>query len=354
MPVVHDLSSFVSRALVVTCALLLGAAVEGLRPAGAAGQTATVRVEENLRAAPNDVILGVLSPGSTFAVVDRRPGWLQVELDGWMWIRSLQMVDRDGFDLVVVPEEPDAGGENLRTRPAGPVTVRLVRGALLSEVERIPGWVRVRRRAWVWERSVDIDEAGGAGRDATPVERSAPTGMPGAELVRAGSRGAPVLATPDGDTLARVVAGADLTVLARQGSWARVRVDGWVWMPDTARIEGAADAPAGPATPDAVAADPVSWRGRIVTWTLQFISMERAEAVRTDFYEGEPFLLARPVAGSEVPFVYVALPPGLLDEAEGLRPLERITVRGRIRVGASALTGSPIVDLEELRRGGGP
>ena len=32
--------------------------------------------------------------------MDRRPGWVQVELEGWVWIRSLQIVDRDGFDLV--------------------------------------------------------------------------------------------------------------------------------------------------------------------------------------------------------------------------------------------------------------
>jgi hypothetical protein len=101
-----------------------------------------------------------------------------------------------------------------------------------------------------------------------------------------------------------------------------------------------------------VVGDPLAWRGRVVTWTLQFISLERAEAVRTDFYEGEPFLLARTLDDAVAPFVYVALPPDRVAEGEGLTPLERITVVGRVRVGASALTGSPIVDLMELRRGG--
>jgi hypothetical protein len=100
-----------------------------------------------------------------------------------------------------------------------------------------------------------------------------------------------------------------------------------------------------------VSADPEGWRGRIVTWDLQYISLERAEAVRTDFYEGEPFLLARPVDATGTGFVYVALPPAELGTAEGLRPLERITVVGRVRIGRSSLTGSPILDLVELRRG---
>jgi hypothetical protein len=89
-----------------------------------------------------------------------------------------------------------------------------------------------------------------------------------------------------------------------------------------------------------------------VSWELQFISLERAERIRTDFFEGEPFLLTRPVEG-EGPFVYVAVPTRRLGELEGLVPLERITVTGRIRVGASALTGSPILDLVDLQRATG-
>jgi len=92
--------------------------------------------------------------------------------------------------------------------------------------------------------------------------------------------------------------------------------------------------------------------GRLVTWELQFVSLEEAEAVRTDFYEGEPFLLTRPVGDESTRFVYVAVPPEALVTSRGLTPLERVTVVGRIRTGASALTGAPILDLVELRRGG--
>jgi hypothetical protein len=339
---------FVSRLRpVVLAALLLGG---GALAAPALAQTATVRTEENLRAAPNDAILGVLSPGAELGVVGRQGGWVEVELEGWVWIRSLQITDRDGYDLIVVPEEAGAERENLRTRPAGPVVVSLVRGSLLAEVERIPGWVRVRRRAWVWARSVDVDESGPGSDAAAAPPRSQET--PGMGMVRAPRPGTAILGAPDGDTLAHAASGADLAVLARRGNWARVRLEGWAWMPDTIAGDDDREPPTGDASPGAVVGDPLAWRGRVVTWTLQFISLERAEAVRTDFYEGEPFLLARTLDDAVAPFVYVALPPDRVAEGEGLTPLERITVVGRVRVGASALTGSPIVDLMELRRGG--
>jgi hypothetical protein len=51
-------------------------------------------------------------------------------------------------------------------------------------------------------------------------------------------------------------------------------------------------------------------------------------------------------------FVYVAIPPEQMGAAGGLTPLERITVVGRVRTGSSTLTGAPILDLVEMRRGG--
>ena len=104
-------------------------------------------------------------------------------------------------------------------------------------------------------------------------------------------------------------------------------------------------------SPTQVVNAPERYRGRVVSWELQFISLERAERIRTDFFEGEPFLLTRPAQG-EGPFVYVAVPAERLFELEGLVALERITITGRIRVGSSTLTGSPILDLIELRRSG--
>jgi hypothetical protein len=96
-------------------------------------------------------------------------------------------------------------------------------------------------------------------------------------------------------------------------------------------------------------ADFATLRGRLVELTLQFISLERAEQVRTDFYEGEPFLLTRSLDGQRS-FVYVAVPPERLSDLRALVPLETVRVVGRLRSGAAAFTGSPIVDLVEIER----
>jgi hypothetical protein len=144
-----------------------------------------------------------------------------------------------------------------------------------------------------------------------------------------------------------------MEVTGRQGSWARVRVEGWTWLPAASdESSRQADEDDGPLTPADLEADPVGYQGRVVTWTLQFISLEEAERVRTDFFEGEPFLLTR-YGGPDGPFVYVAVPPDRRSDVDGLTPLEGLTVTGRVRTGSSALTGTPILDLMTLERGGG-
>ena len=122
-----------------------------------------------------------------------------------------------------------------------------------------------------------------------------------------------------------------------------------MWMPGADEAATVVDDTATALEPGDLVAAPSSHNGRVVSWTLQFISLERAEAVRTDFFEGEPFLLAR-FGGAEGPFVYVAVAPERLSEVEGLVPLERISVVARVRTGASALTDTPIVDLLNIER----
>jgi hypothetical protein len=322
----------------------------GVLPASARGQTsARVGTQENFRRAPNGELLGRLEAGTPLSVVSRGDGWLEVAVEGWVWERSLQMDSRDGFDLVV----SEAGGENLRSAPSGTLLGRLEAGTLLEEVERERGWIHVRRQGWIWEPSVAVDEPPPPEVETVPGptpprEAQAPAAARRAGgYVTAGAQGAPILTAPDGDTLATATAASELEVLAREGSWVRVRVEGWAWMPevDSAAVEGAGDV----LVPGDLTADPLEHRGRVVVWNLQFISLEEAERVRTDFFEGEPFLLCRfGDAGGE--FVYVAVPPERIEELEGLVPLENITVTGRVRTGASALTGTPIVDLLALER----
>jgi len=325
-------------------ALLLGI---GATPLG--GQSiARVRAEENLRREPNGEVIARLLPGANFDVVDRRDRWLEIDVEGWVWARSLQVSGDPDLSLVV--SEPQ--GENLRVAPSGAILARLSRGMLLDEVDRSPGWIRVRRRAWVW--SASVTETSVAVVAPAQSAGSPPRDAGGGGFTTAGEGGASILVAPGGDTLARTVPSAELAVVARQGNWARVRLEGWTWLPSTGAAGSQGDAPSAEAlTPAALTADPTGFRGRMISWQLQFISLERAEKVRTDFYEGEPFLLTR-FGGPDGPFVYVAVPPDRVSEVGGLVPLERLTVTGRVRTGASSLTGTPIIDLLTMERARAP
>ena len=288
--------------------------------------------------------MALLHAGTPLTVLSSADGWLEVIVEGWVWARSLQVDDREGLDLVV----SEAEGENLREVPAGTVLGRLGRGTLLEELERQPGWIHVRRQGWIWEASVVVTEAEPGEVETGPTEQpEGPAAVRPGGFAATGSSGAVILAAPDGDTLAVAVAGSELEMLAREGNWVRVRVEGWSWMPETDSV--AAGSEDDVLTPAVLVENPTAYRGRVVAWNLQFISLEEAERVRTDFFEGEPFLLCR-FGGNGGPFVYVAVPPERIEEVEGLVPLERITVTGRVRTGASALTGTPIVDLLAMER----
>lgn len=325
--------------------------------------TASLGVAEDFRREPDGVILARLNAGASMQVVAVDGEWTQVFLEGWTWLRSLQISDT-GFDFRVSA----GGGENLRVEPAGRILGRLEEGALLDEIDRDPAWARVSRTGWVPTSSLEDVEAVTATRPpvtpttqpaagsgtAPPAGSGGPpaAGVPGG-FANLGAAGGPILTAPDGDTLAVAAPSSDLQVLRRQGGWARVRLEGWMWMPDGGSATTATgETPAVSAiVPEDLAADLEGQAGRVVQWNLQFISLERAEAVRTDFFEGEPFLLTR-YGGGDGPFVYVAIPSERLVEVEGLVPLERVVVTGRIRTPASALTGAPIIDLVSIERAG--
>jgi len=320
----------------------------GLAFPAAAQESAVVRSEENIRAEPNGQIIGRALPGTRLEVVGRQDRWVQVTFGGWVWLPSLRSRSGGSYNLTVSA----ADGENLRDEPRGRIAVRLDSGTLLTEEERITGWARVKRTAWMWGPSLAIQDPSPAPRAAAPTPAGRAASPPPVESrwIRGGPSGSPILSAPDGDTLARSAAGAELRVVGREGNWTRVQVDGWVWSPegaDPATGPGGAD----PASVEAVSSDPTRYRGRVVSWTLQFIALERAERVRTDFFQGEPYLLTRAGSGEGM-FVYVAVPPERMTEIQGLTPLERVQVVGRVRTGAAELTGSPILDLVEIRRMG--
>ena len=332
----------------------------------AEAQTGTVRVaRENFRAAPSGTILAEVVSETELPLGAKQDRWREATLEGWVWGASVREERQEGHDLVVTAR----AGENLRASPNGPIVARLRPGIRLDRMDSRDRWIRVRRAGWVWEPSLELatDEpvpppvppgtpsARGSGPSAspdpgpgaaTPARTAAIDARNEYTVARRG--GSTVLESPHGDTLAMVAPGAGVQVLAREGDWARVRIEGWTFAaslgaPDTASVAVLGD--------DAVAAmaeNPGAYRGRLVSWSLQFIALQHAERFRTDFLEGEPFILARG-PGEEAGFVYVAVPPEREAEVRGLTPLQRVRVLGRVRTARSPLTGAPVLDLLELR-----
>jgi hypothetical protein len=333
--------------------LLSALALSLLLAAPAAPQVGQVTPEqENFRAAPAGAILAELLQGTSVQLGESRDRWRQATLEGWIWAASVREERRDGLDLVVSAEV----GENLRATPNGALLARVRPGMRLQRVATQGAWLRVRRAGWVWEPSLRLvspatPAAAPAPRPTqAPTQAAAPRATPAPqrtarEFASASGGGLVVLDRPAGDSIARIRPGGTIEVLAREGDWARVRIEGWTFTAALAADAGGAvlrdiDAPT-------LRADPDRYRGRLVEWTVQFISLQQAERFRTDFLEGETFILSRG-PGEDVGFVYLVVPAERLAEARRLAPLQRIRVLGRIRTPSSSLTDAPVVDLLEI------
>jgi hypothetical protein len=299
-----------------------------------------------LHAAPDGARLASLAAGTPLRGGATRGAWREVTIEAWVWAASLRAERRDGHDLAVQA----AAGENLRAQPNGTILGRAHTGMRFSQLQRRDGWVLVRRTGWIPAAAVAAP-AGATPPAATPPAAAPPDTAPAAAAppaagdARIGPGGAAVLAAPQGDTLARLRPLAGVEVLGREGEWTRVRIEGWVRSPT---VHPATDTAAfRDATAADLAAAPEAFRGRTVHWTVQYISLERAEAIRTDFEEGEPFLLTRG-PGEARGFVYIAVPPELLPAARRLVPLQPVTVLARVRYGRSPLMGAPVLELIDL------
>ena len=334
-------------------ALWIAAAAAGstrLAPSVSA-QTARVTSSTSFLQTAGGRRLGTVRPGSTVDPTGRTSGsWSEVVLQGWIWTGSLVRTSRGGFDLSVSV----AGGENFRDAPStqGAIQARLLQGFLLDRLGESGGWTQARRTGWV-STSV-LASATAAADDAEPArpDPSAPqsAGPAGAspevrgteERLRVGGTPARLYLSPEGDTVGVVRPGADLAVLAREGAWIRVRLNGWVRAADLLPADSTTQRSTVSAAD--LRLNPDEYQGLQVRWSVQFVSLETAEAVRTDFYEGEPFILARAPDPSDG-FVYLAVPPELLSVVEELSPLEVIEILASVRTGRSAIMGAPVLDL---------
>lgn len=329
---VYDMIGKASR--VYRSAMVLSLGCSFVFGQGLAGQAGIVQLDENIRASENGALLGRINKGLGLKLLTARDSWMQFNLEGWVWEASLQLADRGDFELVVSALE----GENIRDRPQGTIIGRLENGTLLESVERNGGWVRVERKVWIWAQSVDMTN------DDIEVERSdLGTGGGTIEWLTLGEGSLPILDGPNGDTLFRALPRATLGVLAREGNWAKVTVNGWIWAPefsqDLMELPVIVDVEMGE-----LGQRPEELEGRFLQWNLQFISMEEADEIRSDFYQNEKFLVTRLVE-SEDSFIYVTVSPDLIEEVSFLNPLDHFRVVGRLRTSSEKLTEVPILEL---------
>lgn len=329
-----------SRAFVLG-ALLAAAPCFAALPAVA--QSAIIAVEEeNFRSAPRGSIIAELVEGTRLVLGEEQGQWREATLEAWIWGPSVQEQRRGEHDLIV-----NAGGENLRVEPNGRRLGVALAGTRLERLGSEGRWLRVRRTGWIWSPSVRAlagPTPAAPSRAAPPTQSSAPQ-----REYAVASGGSNVVDRPTGQAVARLEPGARVEVLSREGDWSRVRIEGWTFTGSLAAGDSAAESLLVDVTRDSLAIDPERFRGRRVEWAIQFITLQEAERFRTEFVEGEPFMLARG-PGDDPGFVYVAVPPEWLEQVKRLAPLQRLRIVGRIRIARSALTGAPVLDLVDITR----
>lgn len=284
----------------------------------------------------------------------RRGAWVQITIEGWVWAQSLRADRREGHDLVV--SAPN--GENLRAAPNGRILGRLLAGCLLDEVERRPGWVRVRRTGWMFGQSLErlataqpepreaaAESADTGGSPDRPVAETAAADTAAIGLDRAVTTGnAELRRTPSGPPAGSLAEDTPVRVLARSGEWVRVQTEGWVHQNE---LKPSAPGVLVGVTGAEVRSRPAEFTGQVLQWSVQLISIQEADELRPEIPPGASYMLARgplPEAG----FVYVVLDEQQLEEAGRLPPLSELVILARVRAARSRYLGNPVLELIEM------
>ncbi|MEK6609693.1 MAG: hypothetical protein AABZ35_02105, partial [Gemmatimonadota bacterium] len=149
---------------------------------------------------------------------------------------------------------------------------------------------------------------------------------------------------PDAAPAGTLEAGTSLRITARAGGWVRVEAQGWVReneirVSDAGILTGVSAAE--------LRSQPDEFRGKLLRWTIQFISLQTADELRPDFRPGQRYILARGPA-PEYAFIYVVVPAAKLDEVGRLEPLARVEIVARVLNGRSAYLANPILELVDI------
>ena len=149
---------------------------------------------------------------------------------------------------------------------------------------------------------------------------------------------------PDGAVTGTIDKAGTVLPLARERGWVRVRMEGWVRETDLLPVDSTLRTALSAAD---LRADPKGSRGKLVRWKVEVLALQRADALRRDLSEGEPYLLARGPVGENA-MLYLALPPALVNDARAITPLTVVQITARVRNGRSAPTNVPILDIETI------
>ncbi len=339
-------SSHLLRVLPPCVVLACLAVGSGVRPLAAQQDYRVIRTE-NFRREPSGraALLATVNAGVEMAGDSVRGRWVRVTLEGWIWARSTEAGDAQGYDLRVAAQN----GENLRESPNGRVVARLSSGCLLDEVQRQPGWIHVRRAAWMWGGSLERVGAPAVGSSQPGGAAPNPAGQPvdresvGLDWAVTAVE-AELRRTPDGEPTGSLAPDASVRIVARSGEWVRVQAEGWIRESDLR--PSAPGVLVGVSGPE-VRSQPQEFEGRLLQWTLQYIAIQSADELRREIPEGQRYMLARgplPEAG----FVYVVLDDEQLAQVEQLEPLTELVIIGRVRTARSQYLGNPVLDLVDL------
>lgn len=295
--------------------------------------------DETFRKTADGRRLADIAVGTIVLVTGTEGVWTSVDMEGWVLSDALGVTTREGHNGIVT----QVNGTNLYREPSGTILAHILEGFLLHRLEDRDGWTRIKRSGWVRSMSLTTPAAIPE-RDRISIERPPEILYEGRHVVTDEAL-LEMHDAPEGDPMATILPGKLITVVERKDQWARIRVEGWV--PSKELETSASDSTLADVSAAALKANPDEYQSIRVHWTLQFIALEMAESERTDFYEGEPFILARTDDPSDG-LIYIAVPPELLGAIQVIRPLQSIEILAQVRTGRSSLMGVPVLDLLAL------
>ena len=332
---------------------------------------------------PNGLKIGSLTVGVSYPTGKAAGTHIEVTVEGWLRSSAVQAANREGFDLSVSA----GGGAGLRAAPDGAIVARVQEGTLLSRAGSRGKWVKVKRTGYVLRTTFGASEPakstvaaakpspaqppppgptakGPAVQTTAAPTTAAPTtaapviAKPGRDTVRPRNdapasdsvsgmaliKGGTVLSSvPDGKPVFTAESATDAEVVGRARDWIKVRIEGWVRTADIT-----AEAQAGPRITGAMVREkPDKFVGQTVTWRLQFLAVQQADALRPEMPAGQPYVLTRgplPESG----FVYLMMTKEQVEEFRRLAPLDEVRVEAVVRTGRTRYLPIPVLELVKV------